>query len=204
MLSEYEQLRLNNIKRNEDFLKQMGLNDSLTGFKKDAVKQRKTVTKRIPQKSKTEIVPLIAERRSKRLSHIPAETPDPISDESFENFEPKKGRYETDELYEIDEIELDSVVIYDDDGIKNVPSSEYLVSYIIASSPEHYERLSDAVSFLFLFFINHLITLNEIIFVFKIFNFFLTFKAIAHCLHRMKTMSNKALSTRLKKIAKYF
>jgi hypothetical protein len=175
-LSEYELLRLQNIQRNEEFLRQIGvgseglaarasisLERDLDG--KEASEDVKIKKRARPLPSKAEVIPT---RRSSRL--------DPTQSQSSSNF----SEYEDYQYISDDDGNENSsskkpatfeVKIDDESADRNEISAEILRDIISVESATNLEKISD--------------------------------EAILHCVHRIRTMSNKKLATRLKMISKF-
>lgn len=185
-MSEYEQLRLENIARNEEFLKSLGIDPNARKVQQDVEDQRKKEIAKQKRKEQiatkrkrdeefaqaiangeldpNEVLPA-AVRRSRRISEQPAEV-DIAGGEVVEYWANRPSR-KSHEPYVLD-IQVDDED--DPDYGREKITASMIRELIQSTNPEHDELIT-----------------NE---------------AITHTAYRMSYMSNEKLATRLKAIAR--
>ena len=178
-ISDYERIRLENIQRNEEYLRSLGINVNIKvqrqeeeKAKKEDLKKKREAAKRKREQAATlvegegegddggEIIPI---RRSKRISQQPAENETEVA-ESYWRERPAKSTFVP---YELD-LNIDDE---DDPDYGRVKVTAPMLRELIqASNPEHDELITN--------------------------------DSITHTAYRMSYMSNEKLATRLKAIAR--
>ena len=161
-LSEAEILRNERIKRNDEFLKSLGLAISSVGLPtKDITATKKTKNEKQKKERNEEEQPL---RKSARRAGLSAD----IDKSFFSNLDGEEPFIKMKKII-LDDFKVD--INPDDDTVKrNKITAKMLRDLIDETNKEHSELISD--------------------------------DAITHCVYRITSMSNKALGTRIKMIAR--
>ena len=166
-LSEAEMLRNERIKRNDEFLKSLGLNATSTNLNIKKADADTTKRKKEERKKKDRLDDKIEEpiRKSARKAGL---QPDFISSAYMNNFNENKTEIKMTKIV-YDEFKVD--VNPDAETVRrNKITAKMLRELIDNTNKEHSELISD--------------------------------DAITHCVYRITSMSNKALGTRIKMIAR--
>lgn len=141
--SEYEQLRLENIRRNQEFLKSLGLDvDGPIVTTRDTAKRRENRRKRssVVVEVSESIQPM---RRSRRLSKVAGETADNEEELYFlDDHEPRIAKPPTVRVVSPEDLENEIDISQERKRI----TAPMLRQFIIDSNPQHEEEISNEVS----------------------------------------------------------
>jgi hypothetical protein len=164
--ANYEELRRENIRRNNDFLKELGLleisSSILQSFENNSADVIHNQLRNINRKRKKQKIDLPMRKSSrKKNSHLGDAVINPTADENdIVDFQRSKKPVR----------EYPKVVV-DEQVLRNPINFDVLTQKIAEENDDHRKFISD--------------------------------QAIRHCIHRVNTMSNNALATRLKRISRY-
>lgn len=125
-LSEYERLRIENIKKNEDFLRSLELSSVKTTLRSQSLPVTSTKKRRTRETENLEPT-----RRSSRGTGS-SSTEHVMLDDSYNDWEPRERKTYTPATYDEDE----------ESGRRRFTAAE-LSQYIKDSNPEHMELVSD-------------------------------------------------------------
>lgn len=145
-ISEYEQQRLDNIKRNEEYLKALGFDKQHKAVK---VEEKKKVNRKRKLPETAEYFKVEPERRSRRIQQL---TPDGtlLSEqneaERAQRLIEKQAREK--ERVLLQDIDVETLIDDDENTLRSKVSAPELQQFIEESNAEHYESIGNDVSLL--------------------------------------------------------
>lgn len=144
-ISEYEQQRLDNIKRNEEYLNSLGFN------KKESTKTQAPVKKVVKKRKQEEDLDYFAvepERRSRRIQQLTPEgtlLSEVSAAEQAQRVLERKAR-EKERILLLQDVDVETLIDDDENTLRCKVSAPELQAYIEQSNPDHYEKIGNDVS----------------------------------------------------------
>lgn len=144
-MSEYEQQRLDNIKRNEEYLKALGFDKQQRAVK---VEEKKKVNRKRNLSETVEYFKVEPERRSRRIQQL---TPDGTlvteqnEAERAQRLLEKQAREK--ERVLLQDIDVETLIDDDENTLRSKVSAPELQQFIEESNAEHYESIGNDVRF---------------------------------------------------------